>query len=209
MNNKKFLTTTIIAVLLLVIVVVGATYAYFYVDTNNNFGTKKVTATTPKVGSVALNGISSNLSINLTAADMADKGKDTSYYASISGKKTSETTEIVGTATVTGEGTYTCNYTLTVNDNTSSVYDVFYNMTSKSHGQIVLKVNSSSYDFNTANLFPLTINGTMTNLTSSASQNITAQLKVVNKTGVNQTSLAGSNLALKFEVTKFDCNPTA
>ena len=82
-------------------------------------------------------------------------------------------------------------------------------MTGKSAGQIVLTVNGTAYDFNTASLFPKTISGTMTGLTSSASQNITAQLKFVNKASVDQSSLAGKTITLTFTVSNFSCTATA
>ena len=208
MEKKKILLPTVIAVVTLIALVVGATYAYFSVATTNNFGTRTVTASAADVGSVALVA-GSNLSMSLTAADMMNKGSDTIYYASASGKTTTLTTANIATASVTGAGTFTCNYTLTVDDNTSSMYDAFQNMSTKSAGQIVLSVNGTAYDFNTSSLFPKTISGTMAGLTASVSKNITAQLKVVNKTSIDQSDLAGTSITLTFKVTAFSCTATA
>ena len=207
-NSKKIIVPTIVAIVTLVMLTVGATYAYFTVSSTNNFGTKTITATTPEVGSVALS-TGSNLSMTLTAAQMMKQSSDVTYYASASGATTTATTANIGTATVTGAGTFTCNYTLSVTDNDNSLYDAFQSMTGKSAGQIVLTVNGTAYDFNTASLFPKTITGTMSGLTSSASQNITAQLKFVNKASVDQSSLAGKTITLTFTVSNFSCTATA
>lgn len=207
-NNKKVIVPTIVAIITLVMLTVGATYAYFTVSATNSFGTKTITATTPSVGSVALS-TGSNLTMTLTAAQMMKQSSDVTYYASPSGATTTATTANIGTAKVTGSGTFTCTYSLSVTDNDNSLYDAFQSMTGKSTGQIVLTVNGTSYDFNTASLFPKTISGTMTGLTSSASQNITAQLKFVNKTSVDQSSLAGKSITLTFTVSNFSCTATA
>jgi len=207
-NSKKIIVPTIVAIVTLVMLTVGATYAYFTVSATNSFGTKTITATTPEIGSVALS-TGSNLSMTLTAAQMMKQSSDVTYYASASGATTTATTANIGTATVTGAGTFTCNYTLSVTDNDNSLYDAFQSMTGKSAGQIVLTVNGTAYDFNTASLFPKTITGTMSGLTSSASQNITAQLKFVNKASVDQSSLAGKTITLTFTVSNFSCTATA
>jgi len=206
-KNKKIVVPTIVAVLTLVILTVGAAYAYFTVSTTNSFGTKTITATTPSVGSVALTS-GTNLTMNVTASQMMAGNSDIIYYASENGTTTTETTETIGTATVTGEGTFSCDYTLTIDDNSNSLYDAFQSMSTKSAGQIVLSVNEVEYDFNTTNLFPKTISGTMNGLTSSNPKNITAQLKLVNKINVDQSALAGKTLTLSFNVSNFKCNAT-
>ncbi len=208
METKKILAPTIVAIVTLVVLTVGATYAYFMVGTTNNFSTRTAQATTPEVGSVALSS-GSNLTMSLTAADMMKKGTDTTYYASASGKTTTATTATIGTAKVTGAGTFTCTYTLTVSDNDNSLYDTFQAWSGKTAGQIVLNVNGTDYDFNTATLFPKTISGTMTGLTSSASKTITASLKLVNKVDVDQSALAGQTITLSFAVSNFSCTATA
>ena len=209
METKKILAPTLVAIATLVMLTVGATYAYFTVSTTNNFGTKTITATTPDIGSVAL-ASGSNLTMTLTAADMMDKGADTTYYASASGKTTSATTANIGTATVTGAGTFTCTYNLSITDNDNSLYDAFQSMSTKSTGQIVLTVNGTAYDFNTASLFPKNLtNLSLTGLKAGTPKNITAQLKLVNKTGVDQSALAGKTITLSFTVSNFSCTATA
>lgn len=209
-DAKKVLIPAIIAVVTLVILTVGATYAYFSVSsTSSGYTTRTVNAQAPDIGSVALTS-GTNLTMNLTASQMMLPANETTYYASSSGTTTTATTENIGTAKVTGSGTFTCNYTLTVSaSGTKNMYDTFQSMSNKSTGQIVLTVNGTSYDFNTASLFPKTINGTMTGLTSSASQNITAQLKLVNSKTIDQTALAGTDITLSFAVSSFSCTATS
>ena len=177
-KNKKVIILTVIAVLVLVALIIGATYAYFLVGTNNSFGTRTIKTSAEEIGSVALTQ-GSNLTLDLTAFDMMNKGEDVTYYASANGKTTTPTTENIGVATVTGAGTYSCSYSLKMDDNTSSMYDAFQSMSTKSSGQIVLSINGTNYDFSTASLFPKTISGTMNGLSAGNPGYITAQLKVV------------------------------
>ena len=224
MDVKKTLAFTIIAVSTLVVLVVGATYAYFSVTGTNNYGTKTITASAPSVGSVAL-ASGSNLTMALTRAQMMKKSADTTYYASASGATTTATTATIATATVTGAGTFTCNYTINVAVSaTNSMYTAFQNMTGKTAGQIVLTITpatgtatgtAQTYDFNSANLFPsnaLTISGAFTGITSSttaANRQITAQLKFVNKKDVVQDALEGTDITFTFTATAFTCTATA
>lgn len=208
METKKVLVPTIIAVVTMIVLTFSATYAYFSVTTGVDSSNTNINMTTPAVGSVAIKS-ESNLTMDLSVTDMMDKGTDTIYYASKSGKTTTDTTETIGTVSVTGEGTYKCNYTLKITDNDDSVYDAFQSMSEKSEGQIVLTVNGVDYDFNTANLFPKEISGTISNLTETSPQYLTAKLKLVNKTGVNQNGLSNQNITLTFQFTEIVCNAVA
>ena len=90
--DKKQLRLTIIAVVTLIALVAGATYAYFSVGTTNSFGTSTINATADSVGNVILQGNNANLTLNVTAVDMA-RENNIVYYASIEGKKTIRTEE--------------------------------------------------------------------------------------------------------------------
>ena len=208
MNTKKILVPTIVAVISFISLTVGATWAYFSVETSKVTQTAKISAELSDVGNVALTG-GSDISVSLTSSDMVNKGKDVTYYASASGKTTSATSPVIATATAEGSGTFSCDYSIKIDDNATSMYDAFQSMGTKSTGQIVLTVNNSSYDFNTKSLFPKTFTGTLSGITSTTSKNITAQLKVVNKYNVNQSALAGTSLKLTFTVQSFTCVVTA
>ena len=208
MEFKKVMAPTIVAIVTLVVMTVGATYAFFTVSPTNSFGTKTVTATTPDLGTVALSA-GDSLTMTLTAADMMAKSADTTYYASKTGKATTATTVDIGKATATGAETFSCSYSLTFDDNANSLYDAFQSMGTKSTGQIVLTVNGTAYDFNTASLFPKTITGTLTGVKDGTPKTITAQLKLVNKKDVDQTALANKTITVSLKVNSFSCSATA
>jgi len=196
-GKKKVLLPIIVAIATLVIITVGATYAYFAVNTSNDFGTTTINATADSIGSVALTS-ESNLTMSLTASDMMAKGSDVTYYATASGKETTETSPVIATATVIGEGTYNCSYTITVtSSSTNSLYTAFNAMTGKDEEQIVLKVGTNTYDFyNTTwtNGHTETITGQFTGITSStaaASRQLTAEFYLVNSNTIDQSALAG------------------
>ena len=206
MNGSKKLAPTIIAVVTLGILVIGSTFAYFLVDASNDFNTVSINSKFGAIGSVALSS-GKNLSLNLSASDMMNKGSDVTYYATESGTPTStETIVNIGTATVAGEGVYSCDYTLTMDDSSNSMYDTFQQMAAKSAGQIVLNINGVNYDFNESNLFSKTINGTLNYLTDDMPKNLKASLKLINQTSVDQNDLAGTDITISFNVTSFKCN---
>jgi len=203
-EKRKVFVPTLIAVLTLLLLVVGATYAYFSVDTTNTFGTKTITTSAESIGNVALSA-GNNLRVSLTAEQMMNKGLDTVYYASNSGTTTTPTSEVIGTATVTGEGIYKCTYSLSIDDNSNSMYDVFQGMNTKSAGQIILTVNGTKYDFNTTDLFPKVINGSMI-VSSEEEFDITASLKIINSTTIDQSGLKGTNITLTMSLSDFNCD---
>ncbi len=208
METKKILAPTIVAIVTLVVLTVGATYAYFVVGTTNTFGTRTVEAATPEVASVALTS-GNDMILNLTPADMMNKGIDTAYYASASGTTTANTSLPIATATKigtsTGSNTLSCSYTLKITDNDNSLYDAFQAWSGKTTEQIVLVVDKKTYDFNTESLFPLTISGDFTILPSTTKYDIKASLKIVNKVNINQNELAGQNITLSFNIESFSC----
>lgn len=210
METKKILAPTIVAIVTLVILTVGAAYAYFEVNTKTEeFTTRTAEASTPDLGLVSL-ASGTNLTMDLSLADMMKGDDDIIYYASSTGKTTTETTENIGTVSVSGAGTFKCSYQLTIADNDNSLYDVFQSWENKSTEQIILTVNGTDYDFNEATLFPKTINGTMEGLTEENPQYITAKLKLVNKKDVDQSDLADSNITLSFSIVEnsFTCEAT-
>ena len=215
MDVKKTLVPTIMAVATLVVLVVGATYAYFSVTGTNNFGTKTITASAPTVGSVALSS-GTALTMNLTAQQMMKGSSDITYYATASGTSTTASSPVMATAAVTGDGTFSCDYTFNIaaSSTGTNMYTAFQGMSTKSTGQIVLTVTpfggtATTVDFNTASAFPKTISGTVTGLTKSASKTVTAQLKFVNKKDINQDALQGTDIILTFTATAFTCTATA
>lgn len=211
-NKKKAMVTLMIGALVLLVLIFSATYAYFNVGTSDNFGTTSIKAGAAQVGNVALTS-GSNLTLNLTRDQMMQKSSDTSYYASANGTTTTETSPIMATATVTGEGTYSCNYTLTIAKSaTNDLYNSFQSWSGKTDNQIVLKIGDQVYDFNTPNMFDsnnrLTYSGTFNGITSSTAvslRSLTAQLKFVNKNALVQDALQGKDITLTFTASEFNC----
>ena len=205
MKNSKILKSVIISVVSLIFVTFGSTYAYFTLGSINNFGTKSLTANVANLGNVAIT-FGADLTMDLLLEDMLDVGNDVTYYASSKGKTTVETTENVGIITVAGNGTFDCNYKMVIDDNESNLYDAFQAMPDKTAGQIVLTVNGVAYDFTASKLFPKTISGTINDVSATNSKNITAQLKLINKTKVNQNALSNKSITLSFKITQFNCS---
>jgi len=205
--NKKILVPTIIGITFLIMLIIGTAYAYFSVNTRYDFSAS-ASATTPKVGSVTFQGTNQILSMDLTRADMMSNNAGR-YYASFNGKTKIPTEEVIGVASVDGEGTYSCDYTIKIDDNSNSIYDKFQSMAGKSEGQIVLTVNGVDYDFNTSNLFPKRISGTLSGISETSPQNITAGLKFVNSSSINQSALKESSISLSFIAESFSCEASA
>ena len=151
-NNKKQKRLFIVGLVFLLLLVVGASYAYFAVTTINNFGTSTINAQAGNIGSVTLDGNSAQLNMSLTALDMVQGNSDVTYYASESGKTTTPTEEVIGTASVTptsDTNTYHCTYKLNVtHTGVADMYTVFSNYANKTSGQIILTINGVDYDFN-------------------------------------------------------------
>jgi len=205
MKSNKVLISMIVAIVTLVMLTVGATYAYFAVSSTYNFSAT-ATATTPSVGSVALSS-GTSISMALTRAQMMKQTSNTTYYASSNGATTTETTVNIAQAKVTGEGTYSCDYTLNVAYSSSTTAKSMKAALGAA-GWAVLTVNGTAYDVYSTT-FPKTISGTLTGITASAAKNITAQLKIINLTGTDQTAMADKDMTFTFTATAFTCTATA
>ncbi len=217
--NMSVIVPLIIVILLLILLVIGATYAYFQVVTNNNSTNTKVDITAGEVGSVAITSANNNLTLDVSAIQMLQQGSDVTYYASSNGTTLTETSEVLGKISVTGAGTFKCDYNLNIvassTGTSKNLYTNFQNMSTKSAEQIVLTITTSSgdkvYDFNTANLFTASnsytqvFSGSVTGLKDGTDEEIKAQLKLVNKTGVIQDGIKDSNITLSLSVSSFTC----
>ena len=126
--ERKTIIKMIIGLSILGVLVLSATYAYFTVEVINNTGTQTITATLENIGSVVMRG-KNNISLQLTRSQMMNMGEEVNYYGSSEGTKTEETSEIIGEASVEGEGVYSCDYTLKVNaTGTNNMYTAFQAM---------------------------------------------------------------------------------
>jgi hypothetical protein len=208
-NRKKLIIYISIVSLSLLVLVIGASYAYFSFTSTNSFGSKSISASAPDVGSVTLI-TGSNLMLNLTGEQMMQKGSDVYYYASSSGPTTTAGRTVIATATTSGVGTFKCNYTLEITKSaTNDLYTAFQNWSNKSSGIIRLTIGTTSYDFNTANLFTnnkITKTGTLGEIKSGSPSRIAALFYIVNKKSIDQNELKNKDITLTFSATEFTCS---
>jgi len=79
-KNKKIIVPTIIGITLLIALIIGATYAYFQAS-NAASGTTNLDATTEAIGNVVVTNPTEELYLKLSAYEMHEDQKNTSYYA--------------------------------------------------------------------------------------------------------------------------------
>ncbi len=212
-NNKRNKLLFVLGIIALLLVVIGATYAYFAVTTVNNFGTSTINAQAGNIGTVTLNGNSAQLNMSLTALDMVQGNSDITYYASSSGKTTTPTEEVIGTASVSptsDTNTYHCTYTLSVtHSGTNDMYTVFSGATNKSAGQIILTINGVDYDFNDGWPTSNQVSGSFY-IKGTQTKNITAGFRIINKSNVNQNYLANTDISISISLVNnsFSCTAT-
>ncbi len=217
-DTRKRKMLLIIGIVVLLISVIGASYAYFTVSTTNNFGTHTISGTMEDVGSVALTSTGNNISLNLSAADMMQGNDDIYYFGSTDGTPNTSFNPIrLADATVTGSGYYDCDYTMQITaTGTNNMYTAFQAMPGKSTEQIVFFIgdpdylngfseNGIEYDFNTSSLFPITYNGHISYVSNEYPISIYGVFYATNKSDVNQTVLAGTDITLNLTVTNLTC----
>ena len=206
-ENKKLVISTLIMVMTLVVLVMGATYAYFSADHTISSNTTKIESNIESVGIVSLSA-GTDLKLNISAVQMMQQTGDVNYYATVSGTPQvgTENSVAIATADVEGNGTMSCSYTIKATlTGTNNMYTAFTGMTTKSAGQLVLTVDGTEYDFfNTS--FPKTITGTFSGLKEGSPQNIMSSFKVVNKSSIDQSNLAGTDLTITFTVESLNCS---
>jgi len=211
--DKKTLFYAMISVAVLTTLFVSATFAYFLVGYTNESETIKIDMQAEDVGNVIFNSSNEKLSLDLSVSQMLQLGKDVAYYASKEGTTVTETNETMGNIKVVGPGVFNCSYTLKIDakakSEDSNMYNKFQSMAEKTNDQIVLVLNTRNgeeiFDFNDDNLFPIEYSGKANGLKDGVPEEIKAQLKIVNKTGIVQNKLKGTNISLEFTVEGFGC----
>lgn len=118
MENKNTMLLTVVAVATLLVAVVGATFAFFTAD-NTISGTTTVTTTTEKIGAITISNPTTAISMKLTAADMDEASKGSSYWATTTSANHVSTAEHNAVSRLKVENgetgtTYNCSYTLTL-----------------------------------------------------------------------------------------------
>lgn len=105
MERKNTMLLTVIAVATLLVAVVGATFAYYSVQSGANNSTTAINTTTGKAATVTYTAGTSQLYLNVRAAQMSVDTQGT-YYAQATDIDASSTSTdyTLGTFTVTGAG---------------------------------------------------------------------------------------------------------
>lgn len=203
-NTKKIFFSLLFIIITLIIIVMGTTFAYFAVTVTKDNTKVNINGNIDNVGSVALNK-GDDLNLYITIDKMSDKGKDVAYYATINGIPEETKTEMpIASIIVNGENTMKCRYTiLGLISGTNNMYEAFRNMPSATTGQLVLTINEKEYDFYNTE-FPLRITNEM-ELIGNSKNEILASFKVVNKSKLDQTILAGTDLLISFTFEEFNC----
>lgn len=234
MDKKNTMLLTVIAVATLLVAVVGATFAYFAISTDKGASSKAtITGSTEntKVGSVALKG-NENLTMNLTAEDMAKTHSGHTFYANDAGNATIDAEQklTVGTATLSNSDSgivYSCKavYKVTYDDSDEinaggitweeddaavlKLYGADSNVTvteDESYTSEGLKLS----DLKEASTGGKTVNVTF-KLTGGSSETATLQasLAIKNSESEQQGRLANKKFKVNLEATSFECDIVA
>lgn len=204
-KNRSVIISMIIIILTFILLIVGSTYAYFSA-TNNISGYTGVNIKFESVGIPRLES-KNNLKLNITLVNMVKQNENVSYYATLDGNPTTnENNEVIATASIDGNGVMDCNYIFEVNaSGKNNMYEAFSSMNDKSTGQLILNVDGTDYDLYDVT-FPLTVSGTITNLSENNSKDIKASFRIVNRYDKDQSDLADKDLTLKFSAKTFSCS---
>ncbi len=205
MENKNTMLLTVIAVATLLVAVVGATFAYFTVSQASGTATTTVTAQAEDVGTVLLKETNGTLTLEVTAAEMAQTSTTKNYYAVASGTEAKNSTEAtpveIANATITtpGEANYTCTATFTV---------------AKDGGMAELlqtgdaKVELSGAATKTFDLSDIDEDNTVEatfHLNKSKTKDTLSALVSLNNTGEIQNNLAGQELSVTISASGIKC----
>lgn len=218
MDKKNVMLLTVIAVATLLVAVVGATFAYFSLTVTGTTDTTAVDISTEAIGTIALTNPTNAMHITLSAVDMAEAAKGTTYYAT----KTAGTAHVasaennkVATATITG-GASSTNYecTGTVNVKTTMTGGKTPSASELS-GNVVLTGGSKTTLGTSGNTNTVTLTDSaaasgvdvafkMSNLTNAAAEDITANVSFTNTTAT-QDSLNGATITTTLSLKDFAC----
>ena len=205
-DYKKILIPTILAVLTLIILVVGATFAYFTITSDNRFGTKQIyTGFEEMADAVLVEQVTNDLSLKVTREQMSEANKGTTYYAT-----GSETPANIAKFSVSGEGSYYCDYTLKVEmdwpDNRlygqdgQNVY-LIINDYSKYYLESFLLETEGIF----VEGFPSYYKGRVSGITKDTPQYITANF-VIKNSDVENNNLKGKEQTLTFKIETIECD---
>ena len=146
MERKNTMLLTVIAVATLLVAVVGATFAYYSVQTGANNSTHAINTTTGKAATVTYSANTTQLYLNVTAAQMAPANVNTVYYAQTSNTDAVASATVVdyefGKFEVTGAGAndiHECTF-----DWSLTTSGTLKQLTSTTNGRITISLPSSN-----------------------------------------------------------------
>ena len=209
----KILVPSIIAVIVLIVLVTGATYAYINYVSTENFKTFYISGTIPDYGTVTMN-TTNDLTMELTRLQVISSAKG-DYYATPNGISTTDTDmQVIGTATVEGEGTFDCTYDLNIKANG----DLFTKAKDIGTSLLTLEIekgdnNTKTYNFSNEDLKTTimsengeTLTGLkLTGLKTGVDGFVKARLKYTNSENDNQGALQNTNGTVEFSIDNFKC----
>lgn len=213
-NNKRKIAL-ILVVILLIVVVLGASFAYFLVNTTNSTTAKTGKVTTADKFSVEVNG-GLTMNLDLTLNQLMPQGSDVTYYSSSSGVTTTKTKETFATVSTLDTRALDCTYTITVTNNDTSGYNNTINQikANGSTGEMLLVLYDGDTAISTIDMKnatwdankKMTVNKTLTSLSSSQSKTLSAELKLVvyNDKAQNYLSNSKTNVGISAAINK--CN---
>ncbi len=124
---------------------------------------------------------------------------------------------------VTGDEVYNCNYTLNASvSGTNNLYSVFQRWASKTSNQIMLHFDTNprntatcyanycsnyrEYDFNTSNLFPINVTGTIIGARRLGDKGIYGNISFTGLCNLEQNILADKEITISLSVPTFNCS---
>lgn len=147
MERKNTMLLTVIAVATLLVAVVGATFAYYSVQTGVNNSTHAINTTTGKAATVTYTSNTTQLYLNVTAAQMAPANVNTVYYAQTSNTDAVASATVVdyefGKFEVTGAGAsdiHECTFNWSLQTSATDLKNLADNTT---NGRITISLGSS------------------------------------------------------------------
>ncbi len=211
-EKKKQIRLAIIGVVTLIMLTLGATFAYFLIDTNNSTSKSNIKGDIDVIDSIALQKVTENLHVNLSAADMAEANKNTEYYGDDTAnyvKTLEEGMHNLGKLTATGgngKTRYMCTANAVITMQVASENDMgkFFNT-----GDAYLYLNAGSLQ-QRIDLSELKESGTRTipfeiGITSESERQIDGYVEIIN-TASDQTYLANKTLNIDVTFQDLECN---
>ena len=218
-EKKKQKIMLLIGLVTLLLAVLGATYAFFQINTDTESSNTAITGSTPEKSLVTLQGLTSNLHLNISASDMSYDNRTKEYYATDGEGKAYEENETDGTKTIAnvslegGEATtkYSCTAKLTVSrvtvpeEEATDVKDMIEvlqpgDMILQFKGNIISeKLDLSELKTTGSKEYNLSFK-----VTGNTPEEIQAYIKLVNKE-TSQNYLAGSKLNIDINTSDLQC----